>query len=80
MVPNGPADKAGFKDGDVIVKFNGEKVTDSRNLQLAVAATKPGSKVPVEIMRNGNEKTLEVTIKQLPGTGQLAEAGSTKRQ
>ncbi len=76
VVPNGPAHNAGFKDGDVIVKFNGENVTDSRNLQLEVAATKPGSKVPVEILRNGNEKTLEVTIKQLPGTEQLAKAGS----
>ena len=76
VVPDGPADKAGFKDGDVILKFNGEKVTDSRNLQLAVAQTKPGSNVPVEITRNGNKKTLEVSIKQLPGTGQLAEAAS----
>ncbi len=76
IVPDGPADKAGFKDGDIIVKFNGEKVTDSRHLQLEVAATKPGTKVPVEIMRNGDEKKLEVTVKQLPGTEQLAEAGS----
>jgi serine protease Do len=75
VVPNGPADRAGFKDGDVILKFNGGKVADSRHLQLAVAETKPGSKVPVEITRNGKEETLEVTIKQLPGAGQLAEAG-----
>jgi serine protease Do len=74
--PNGPAHAAGFEDGDVIVKFNGRNVTDSESLQLEVAATKPGSKVPVEIMRNGNEKTLEVTIKPLPGTEQLAAAGS----
>lgn len=76
VVPDGPADKAGFKDGDVIVNFNGEQVIDSRNLQLTVAATKPGSTVPVEIMRDGSKKTLEVTIKPLPGTDQLAEAGS----
>ena len=76
VVPNGPADTAGLKDGDVIVKFNGEKITDSRNLRLDVAATKPDSKVPVEIMRDGNEKTLEVTIKQLPGAAQVAEAGA----
>ena len=75
VVPKGPADKAGLKDGDVIVKFNGEKITSSRNLQLEVAGIKPGSKVPVEIMRDGNEKTLDVTIEQLPGTGQVAEAG-----
>jgi serine protease Do len=74
--PNGPAQQAGFKDGDVIVKFNGDRITDSRQLQLDVAAVKPGTKVPVGIMRNGDEKTLEVTIKALPGTKQLAEAGA----
>ena len=56
VVPGGPADKAGFKDGDVVTKFNGQKITDSRQLQLVVAETKPGSKVPVEILRNGDCK------------------------
>jgi serine protease Do len=70
--PNGPAHEAGFKEGDVIVKFNGQQVADSRQLRLDVAATKPGSKVPVGIMRNGDAKTLEVTVKPLPGTDQLA--------
>ncbi len=74
--PNGPAQAAGLKDGDVIVKFNGKNVTDSESLQLEVAATKPGSEVPVEIARDGTEKTLAVTLRPLPGTEQLAEAGS----
>ncbi len=77
VVPNGPAGQAGFKDGDVVVKFNGEQVTDSRNLQLDVASVKPDTKVPVEIIRNGEQKTLEVTVKQQPGTEQLAENGSS---
>jgi serine protease Do len=76
VVSDGPADKAGFKPGDVVLKFNGKEATDSRHLQLEVAATRPGSIVPVEIMRDGSQKTLEVTIRQLPGTEQLAEAGS----
>ncbi|HTQ50201.1 MAG TPA: DegQ family serine endoprotease [Candidatus Acidoferrales bacterium] len=74
--PKGPAQQAGLKDGDVIVRFNGKMVTDSASLQFEVAATKPGSKVPVEIMRDGSEKTLDVTIQPLPGTEQLAEAGT----
>lgn len=74
--PDGPAHQSGIRDGDVIVKFNGQKITDSRQLQLAVAATKPGSKVTVDIMRNGNPKTLQVTIKPLPGTDQLAQTSS----
>jgi serine protease Do len=73
VVPNGPADKAGLKNGDVIVQFNGHDVTDSRRLQLNVAETKPGSTVPVEVLRDGETKTLSVTVKQLPGNEQLAE-------
>jgi len=76
VTDDGPAAKAGFKPGDVIVEFNGKNVSDSRHLQLTVADTKPGSTVPVEILRNGNKKTLRVTVKQLPGTEQLAENNS----
>jgi serine protease Do len=75
--PNGPAHEAGFKEGDVVVQFNGQKVADSRQLRLDVAATKPGSKVAVQIMRNGDAKTLEVTVKPLPGSDQLAENNSS---
>ena len=74
VVPQGPAEKAGFKPGDVVMSFDGKKVTESRQLQLQVAQTKPGTTVPVEIMRNGDSKTLEVTVKQLPGDENLAEA------
>ena len=76
VVPGGPADKAGLQDGDVVLEFNGRSVTDSRRLQLEVAETKPGTAVPVEILRNGDQQKLEVTVKELPGSESLAEAGS----
>jgi serine protease Do len=60
----------------VVTEFNGQKITDSRQLQLAVAETSPGSKATVKILRDGDSKTLEVTVKQLPGTGSVADAGS----
>ena len=74
VVPNGPAAKAGLKDGDVVTDFNGQPVTDSRRLQLAVAETAPGSSVKLEILRDGEKKTVDVTVKQLPGSDKLAEA------
>jgi serine protease Do len=80
VVPNGPAAKAGLKDGDVVLQFNGKPVRDSRQLQLTVAETKPGSKVPVEIFRDGSTRTVEVTLGQLPGTGSLAKANSGTSQ
>jgi serine protease Do len=76
VMPDGPAAKAGFKDGDVVLAFNGKKISDSRHLQLAVADTKPDSTVPAEVLRNGKTETLQVTVKQLPGTEPLAENNS----
>ncbi len=73
VVPNGPAAKAGFKNGDVVLDFNGKTIADSRHLQLTVAEMKPGSSVPVKVWRDGSTKTLEVTLKQLPGTEELAQ-------
>jgi serine protease Do len=80
VLPDTPASKAGFKDGDVVLQFNHHPVTDSRQLRLTVAETRPGTKVPVEVWRNGTTKTLEVTVKQLPGTQQLAENNNVNKQ
>jgi len=74
VTPKGPADKAGLKSGDLLVEFNGKPVTDSRHLELQVARTSPGQTVPVKILRDGTAKTLEVTVKALPGTEDLAKA------
>jgi serine protease Do len=72
--PKGPADKAGLKGGDLLVEFNGKKVPDSRHLKLEVASTHPGQTVSVKILRDGAAKTLEVTVKGLPGTEDVAKA------
>ncbi|HWD93230.1 MAG TPA: DegQ family serine endoprotease [Verrucomicrobiae bacterium] len=77
VVPNGPADKAGLKDGDVVTEFNGHPVIDSRRLQLTVAETAPGTKVSMQVLRDGATKSLDVTVKQLPGTDQLADANAS---
>ena len=73
VVPKGPADKAGLKDGDVVIEYSDKNVVDSRRLRLAVGETKPGTTVPIKILRNGESKTLEVTVQQLPGSEELAK-------
>lgn len=73
VVPKGPADKAGFQSGDVILEFNHKPVTDSRHLRLQVAETAPGTSVPVQIMRDGKKETLSLTVKELPGSEQVAK-------
>jgi serine protease Do len=78
--PNGPADKAGFKSGDVVIEFNGKPVIDSRQFKLQVAQIKPGKTVSAKILRDGATKTLEVTTKELPSNERLAKAGSRGTQ
>ena len=63
-----PAQKAGIERGDVILKFNGEPVSDSNSLRNRVASSQPGSKATVTIMRNGREETRQVVLAELPGT------------
>jgi serine protease Do len=71
-----PADKAGLKSGDVITQFDGKPVQDASQLKLRVAETTPGSKVPVVVDRNGQDKTFDVTLGTMPGN-KVAEANGT---
>ncbi len=57
-----PADKAGIKAGDIVVSFNNKKIDDLNDLPRVVAATPPGKKVAVKIIRDGKNKSLFVTI------------------
>ncbi len=65
------AEKAGVKDGDVIVELDGKKIPDARSLQLLVAQTSPGSKVNLRVLRGARgqkpqEKTFTVLLGMLP--------------
>jgi serine protease Do len=61
----GAAARAGIEPGDVIIGFNGKAVKNSNELVSMVTATKPGSTVPVRIMRDAREQTLNVTVDEL---------------
>ncbi|MDD5383910.1 MAG: DegQ family serine endoprotease [Gallionella sp.] len=71
---NGPADKAGIEASDVILKFDGKPVNSSSDLPRMVAATKPGSKVAVELWRKGGSRQVTVEIAEMPEDGKLARA------
>jgi serine protease Do len=66
--PGSPADKAGLKSGDVITQLNGKPIEDASQLKLRVAETTPGSKVQLAVNRNGEAKTFDVTLGNLPET------------
>jgi serine protease Do len=65
VTKDGPAEKAGIKSGDVIVKFDGKDVNDEHELPQVVATVKPGRKVEVKVIREGKEKTISVTIGEM---------------
>ena len=71
ILPNSPSAEAGFEPDDVIVTWNGQKVTDSTSLPLQVAATDVGAKVKVEVIRGEQTVTLTVTIGERPEEGTL---------
>jgi len=73
VTPRSPAEKAGLKNGDIIIEFNGKKVTDSRHLKLEVARVKPGESVPLKVLRDGSTKTLNVAVKEMPGSESVAK-------
>ncbi|MFQ5839749.1 MAG: DegQ family serine endoprotease [Candidatus Methylomirabilales bacterium] len=75
VVPGSPAAAAGLKQGDVIIGFNGRRVKSSQELPRLVAATPPGTKSTVTILRDGRDRTLGVKIGQLQE--EQAKAGPT---
>ena len=64
VVPSGPAAKAGFQQGDVVIAINGKPVEDNRDLTRRVAALPAGSRASFTINRQGTAKTLTVQIAQ----------------
>ena len=62
---DGPADKAKIKRGDVIVEFDGSAIEEFDDLPRIVANTKPGSEVPVTILRDGEAKKMRATLGKL---------------
>jgi serine protease Do len=59
------AEEAGIKSGDIITEFAGKSVPDSRQLKLMVGKTAPGTRVEVRLLRDGKEKDLKVTLKEM---------------
>jgi serine protease Do len=65
VMKGGPASEAGIKRGDVVLKYEGEKVADSAALRNMVAATTPGKDVNVTLWRDKKEKEVTVKIRSL---------------
>jgi serine protease Do len=71
VTEDSPAAKAGFKQGDVILKFDGKSVERLTDLTRMVADVKPGNDANVVLWRDGKESTVEVKIGQMPSEDQV---------
>ena len=61
------AEKAGLKQGDIIVGVNGEKILDNNTLRNRIASTRPGSSISLDVLRDGKTQTIKATVDQLQG-------------
>ena len=71
----GPAEKAGVRASDVILKFDGKVVNSSVDLPRIVAATKPGNKVSVQLWRKGSTLDISVVVGEIQDEGVVAQRG-----
>jgi serine protease Do len=78
VTPGGPGEKAGLKQGDVITGINGAKIQDSNELTLAVTQHAPGDTVKLDVFRNGQQTTVDVTLGQRPSGLEWAEGRSNR--
>jgi Do/DeqQ family serine protease len=63
---NGPAHRAGAMPGDILVAINGKKIRDPREAMLAIAGQRPGSKVKLDLLREGSAVSVEAGVVETP--------------
>jgi putative serine protease PepD len=66
VVPGGPAANAGLQQGDIITKINGKPATDPSQIQAITLTDRPGDKVSIDYLRNGQTVTTTVTLGAQP--------------
>lgn len=75
VTPGGAADKAGLKQGDVILQVNGKATNDMNSLRNTIAGMSPGTDITLTIARDGNQQQVHVKLGEL---GETASAGGVE--
>jgi serine protease Do len=71
--PGGAAAKAGIQPGDVVMEVDGKQVTSDQTLSYIVANTRPGSRIPIVLIRKGRKMTVHATVGKRPTEEELAQ-------
>jgi len=80
VTAGGAADKAGIKRGDVIMGYQGQPVIDTNSFRNQIAATKPGSTITLQVMRDGRTSDMKATLEETPaGKSARGEAAGEER-
>ncbi len=76
--PDSPAAKAGLQNGDVITALNGQPIEDANRLTVTVGAIAPGTKLDLEIVRDGKKETLKLTTTERTASASRNNRGSAE--
>jgi serine protease DegS len=63
---NGPADAAGLQRNDIIIEINNQPIIDIRSMRKMVTEQPPGTKLDIEVLRDGRKHSLSATLRQRP--------------
>ncbi len=77
--PDGPAEKAGFKQYDVIVEISGQPIEDSNDLKFKIADIEPGKKISIKVIRDSKEIALTPTIEETEPEVEKGQATSADK-
>ena len=80
VTPGGPAARAGIEQGDVVVAVNNQAVTPDQSLAYLVSQQPVGSKVPITVIRDGQRRTVTVTVAERPSEEELARQGGSAEE
>ncbi|MGB8539104.1 MAG: trypsin-like peptidase domain-containing protein [Acidobacteriaceae bacterium] len=74
VTPNSPASRAGLKTGDVVTAVDGRRVETGSDLQVIVSEDAPGSKIQLDVMRNGHPEKVDLTVGEYHKNAEVAAA------
>ena len=75
ITEGGAAEDAGLKENDIIVKIDNKDMDDSAHLQEYIGKKRPGDKVKLTVLRNGNSKQFDIVLRNLDGGTNIVKAG-----